>query len=123
MRNAARQCFVAPKIVYGDAGRLFLRTTVMSLQDPTTTQGAIEECLDEINDFVATLDRYPPTAVAVAMSVHLQTLLRALVESDLCTPHQARDFVQELARDVLAEISATQPDRLHRDRADPKPSA
>ena len=54
----------------------------MPLQDPTTTQGAIEECLDEMNDFVATLDRYPPTLIAVAMSVHLQTMLSALVERD-----------------------------------------
>ena len=35
----------------------------MSLQDPTTAEGAIEECLDEINDFVTTLDRYPPTTL------------------------------------------------------------
>jgi hypothetical protein len=125
MRNAAHQCFVAPKIVYGDVDPISLRTkTVMSLlRDPTTTEGALEECLDEINDFVTTLDRYPPAAVAVAMSAHLQTILCALVESDLCTQHQVRDFVQELARDVVAEIGAGQPDRLHREPIRPKPPA
>jgi len=64
-------------------------------------EGAIEECLDEINEFVATLDRHPPTAVAVAMSVHLQSLLRALLECDLCTRQQVRDLVEEFEREVF----------------------
>jgi len=124
MRNAARQCFVAAKIVYGDAACSIKGTPAMSfLQDPTTREGALEECLDEVNDCVTALDRYSPTTVAVAISVHLQTLLCALVESDLCTAQQVRDFVQELARDVVTELGASQPDRLHLDRMRPKPSA
>src|SRR3569833_3164256 len=103
--------------------RFFLRTTAMPLQDPTTTQGAIEECLDEMNDFVATLDRYPPTLIAVAMSVHLQTMLSALVECDLCTPQQVREFVQELERDVSEEIEHCHPGRLFGDPSQPKPAA
>ncbi len=95
----------------------------MSLQDPTTTEGAIEECLDEINDFVATLDRYPPTAVAVAMSVHLQTILSALVDCDLCTPQQVRDFVHELERDVSEEIKHCHPGQLFGNHSRPKPPA
>ncbi|HEY6923604.1 MAG TPA: hypothetical protein VI653_09055 [Steroidobacteraceae bacterium] len=95
----------------------------MSLQDPTTVQGAIEECLDEINDFVATLDRYPPTAVAVAMSVHLQTMLSALVECDLCTPQQVKDFVRELERDVSEEIKHCYPGRFFGNHPRPKPLA
>jgi hypothetical protein len=73
----------------------------MALMDPTTAEGALEECLDEINDFVMTLDRYPPNVVAVAMSVHLQAMLRSLMECDLCTHQQVREFVQELERDVF----------------------
>ncbi len=73
----------------------------MVLKDPTTAAGAIEECLDEINDFVRTLDRYPPNVVAVAMSVHLQTMLRTLIECDMCTRQQAREFVRELERDIF----------------------
>jgi hypothetical protein len=95
----------------------------MSLQDPTTTQGAIEECLDEINDFVATLDRYPPTAIAVAMSVHLQTMLSALVECDLCSPQEIRDFVQELERDVSEELEHCHPGSLFGNHVRPKPPA
>jgi hypothetical protein len=78
----------------------------MSLQDPTTTEWTIEECLDEINDFIATLDRYPPTAVAIAMSVHLQSVLRALLECDLCTRQQVRELVEDFEREVF-EASET----------------
>ncbi len=73
----------------------------MAQQDPTQDDGTIEECLDEINDFVATLGRYPPTVLAVAMRVHLETLLRTLLERDLCTRQEVRDFAKDLERDAL----------------------
>jgi hypothetical protein len=73
----------------------------MSLYDPTVAAGTIEECMDEINDFVATLEHYPPSAVALAMSVHLQSILRALLECRLCTRQQVREFIHELEYDVL----------------------
>ena len=75
----------------------------MPLPNPTTTEGAIEECLDEINDFVATLDRYPPTAVAVAMSVHLQSVLRALLECHLCSRQQVRELIEDFEREVFEQ--------------------
>ena len=95
----------------------------MSLQDPTTAEGALEECLDEINDFVTTLDRYPPTTVAVALSVHLQTILRALIECELCTPQQVRSFVEELQRDVLEEVQTLQSTGQCREAMAAKPPA
>jgi hypothetical protein len=76
----------------------------MSLQDPTTAAETIEECLDEINDFVATLERYPPTALAVAMSMHLESVLRALLECELCTRQQVRELVQDLERELLEQV-------------------
>ncbi len=76
----------------------------MSLEDPTTTKGAIEECLDDINTFAATLERFSPATIAIAMSVHLQTMLCALVECELCSAEQVRGFMQQLERDVCAEI-------------------
>jgi hypothetical protein len=82
---------------------LTLQDTAMSLQDSTAMDGTTEECLDEINDFVATLDRYPLTTLAVAMRVHLENLLRALLERDLCTRAETREFVRELERAVLEE--------------------
>jgi hypothetical protein len=37
----------------------------------------------------------------VALRVHLATLLQALLEGQLCTREDARDFVRELERDAL----------------------
>jgi hypothetical protein len=72
----------------------------MSLAD-TRSDGTVEECLDELNDLMAGLQRYPPTVLAVAMRVHLGTLLQALCEAQLCTREEVRDFVRELERDAL----------------------
>ncbi len=73
----------------------------MSLLVSKEAQGTIEECLDEINEFMATLEHYPPKALAIAMSVHLQSVLRALLECELCTPQQVREFVRKLESEVL----------------------
>jgi hypothetical protein len=78
-----------------------LRFAAMTLEDPTADNGTIEECLDEINDFVATLGHYPPTMLAVAMRVHLESLLRTLLERDLCTRQEIRDFAKDLEREAL----------------------
>jgi hypothetical protein len=72
----------------------------MSLAD-TRSDGTVEECLDELNDLIAGLQRYSPTVLAVAMRVHLVTLLQALREAQLCTHEEIRDFVRELERDAL----------------------
>jgi hypothetical protein len=73
----------------------------MALQDPTPEDGTIEECLDEISDFVATLGHYSPVVLAVAMRVHLESLLRALLEHGLCTRQEIREFVKDLEREAF----------------------
>jgi hypothetical protein len=73
----------------------------MSFTDATPTDGTVEECLDELNDFMAGLQRYRPTVLAVAMRVHLESLLHALLDGNLCTREEVRDFVRELERDAL----------------------
>jgi hypothetical protein len=72
----------------------------MSFADTTSTDGTVEECLDDLSDFIAGL-RYPPTVLAVAMRVHLEAVLHALLEGELCTREEVRDFVRELERDAL----------------------
>ena len=72
----------------------------MSLAD-ARTDATVEECLDELNDFIMGLERYAPTVLAVALRVHLGTLLQALLERDLCTREDVRDFVRELEREAL----------------------
>ena len=73
----------------------------MSLTDRERNDGAVEQCLDELNDFLAGLQRYAPTALAVALRVHLETLLQTLLEARICTPEEVRDFVRELEREAL----------------------
>ncbi len=73
----------------------------MSLADTQRNDGTVEQCLDELNDFLAGLDRYSPTVLAVALRVHLESLLQALLEGKVCTPGEVRDFVRELERDAL----------------------
>jgi hypothetical protein len=65
------------------------------------TEGSVEECLDELNDLIAGLQRYPPAAVAVALRAHLEAVLQALLEEKVCTREEVRDFVRELERDAL----------------------
>jgi hypothetical protein len=72
----------------------------MSLAD-ARSDATVEECLDELNDFIIGLQRYAPTVLVVALRVHLSTLLQALLEGQLCTREDVRDFVRELERDAL----------------------
>ena len=72
----------------------------MSLAE-TRNDATVEACLDELNDFVMGLERYSPAILAVAMRVHLGTLLQALLEGGMCTREDVRDFVRELERDAL----------------------
>jgi hypothetical protein len=66
----------------------------MSFRDSTIEEGSLEECLDEINDFVQTLTRYPPRMIAMAIRAHLELLLRAILECDLCSRDDVRQFVR-----------------------------
>jgi hypothetical protein len=81
----------------------------MALQHPTLPDGLIEECMDEFNEFVSTLKRYPPTVIAVALSVHLQALMGALVEYEICSRDQALEFIRDLRHDLLEELGDMPP--------------
>jgi len=63
--------------------------------------GAVEQCLDELNDFIGGLQRYSPTALAVALRVHLEALLQSLLEGEICTRAEVRELVRELEREAL----------------------
>jgi hypothetical protein len=67
----------------------------------TRSDATVEECLDELNDIIMGLQPYAPTVLAVALRVHLATLLQALLEGELCSREDVRDFVRELERDAL----------------------
>jgi hypothetical protein len=70
-------------------------------QADTAHDGTIEQCLDELNDFAAGLTEYSPHVLAVALRIHLEGLLRALLTVNLCTREEVRVFVRELERDAL----------------------
>ena len=78
----------------------------MALRNATIDEGTLEECLDDINDFVQTLTRYPPIMVAMAMRAHLELLLGAMLECDLCTRKDIKEFVRDLEEEVLGENDA-----------------
>lgn len=73
----------------------------MSFTDTARNDGTVEECLDELDHLMTSLERFSPTVLAIALRVHLEGLLQALLEGKLCTPEEVRDFVRELERDAL----------------------
>jgi hypothetical protein len=82
-------------------GGTMRRSIHMPLTDTGRDDGAVEQCLDELNDFLAGLDRFAPTVLAVALRVHLEALLQSLLEGRICTREEVREFVRELERNAL----------------------
>lgn len=84
--------------------RRILQTTEysdMSVKPGDASGGTIEECVDEIDEFIARLDRYPPAVLAFALRTHLGGLLRAMVDEQVCTREHARQFVLDLESEAL----------------------
>ena len=73
----------------------------MSSLDESDEDVVIEECIQKLDEFVTTLDRYPPGAIAVAMGTYLEGLLGALVDERQCTPHEVREFLREIESGIL----------------------
>jgi hypothetical protein len=63
--------------------------------------GTIEECIDEIDTFVDSLERYSVPVLAYALRVHLSGLLRAMIDGEICSPDEVRQFVHELEQEAL----------------------
>jgi hypothetical protein len=61
--------------------------------------GTIEECVEEIDDFVAKLGHYPPAVLAIAMRAHLAGLLQVLREHGDWSDSEISDFLQDLSRE------------------------
>jgi hypothetical protein len=62
---------------------------------------AIEECVDQIDDFIETLDRYPDAVIAMALRIHLGALLRAMVDEQVCGRAEVREFVAAIEQEAL----------------------
>jgi hypothetical protein len=74
----------------------------MTLTDNSDSTGhSIEECLDDFAALLVLLQDYPLTTLAVALRVHLEALLQALLQRQLCTRAEVCEFVRELERTAL----------------------
>lgn len=61
----------------------------------------IEECLEDLDEFMGTLQRYPDPVIARSLRIHLAALLRAMVDNRLCSREDVREFVLALEHDAL----------------------
>lgn len=78
----------------------------MSLIDESADEPMVEECIEELDELVMSLDRYPATAVAVAMGTYLESLLGALLDERQCTADEAREFLREIESGVIESRGA-----------------
>lgn len=78
----------------------------MSLIEESDDEAVVEECIEELEDLVMTLDRYPPAAVAVALGTYLEGLLGALLDERQCTADEVRELLREIESGVLQPICA-----------------
>jgi hypothetical protein len=81
----------------------------MSTPDSSSPNATLEECIDELNDFVLGAERFSSDVLAMAMRTHLAALLRALLEHGECSREEAATFIAELGREVLEEAQADPP--------------
>jgi hypothetical protein len=70
-----------------------------------TAESLMEECLDDIDEFMGTLQRFPDTVIAASMRIHLAALLRAMLDSDGCSRDDVRGFVAALEQEALSPPS------------------
>jgi hypothetical protein len=73
----------------------------MSLIEESDGELVVEECMQELDELIMSLDRYPPAAVAVAMSTYLEGLLGALLDEGQCTDAEVRDLLREIESGAL----------------------
>jgi len=73
----------------------------MSLIDQSDEEAVVEECIEELDEIIMALDRYPPAAVAVAIGTYLEGLLGALMDERQCTADEVRELLREIESGVL----------------------
>ena len=81
----------------------------MSLNDESDDDAVIEERIQELDEIVMSLDRYPPAAVAVALGTYLEGLLGALLDEGQCTAKEVRELLREIESGVLQEKPPAKP--------------
>jgi hypothetical protein len=69
--------------------------------DGSDDDAVVEECIEELDELVMALDRYPPAAVAVAIGTYLEGLLGALLDERQCTADEVRELLRDIESGVL----------------------
>jgi hypothetical protein len=77
------------------------RRPVMPDRFGTATASALEQCVDEIDDFIETMDHHPGSVIAMALRIHLAALLRAMVDDQLCSRDEVREFLAALEQEAI----------------------
>lgn len=75
----------------------------MSLIDESDDDTVVEECIEEMDELIMSLDRYPPAAVAIALGTYLEGLLGALLDERQCTADEVRELLREIESGILEE--------------------
>jgi hypothetical protein len=70
----------------------------MSSTDETNDDALVEECIEELDGLFMALDRYPPTAVAVAIATYLEGLPGRSLTSASARPTRCASFYGRLRR-------------------------
>jgi hypothetical protein len=73
----------------------------MSVIEESDDDAVVEECIEELEELVMTLDRYPPAAVAAALGTYLEGLLGALLDERQCTEDEVRQLLREIESGAL----------------------
>ena len=74
-----------------------------------SSHGTFEECADELNDFINTLERYPHTLLAFALRAHLSGLLQALLSHGRWTRAQVTAFLDDMEQEILHPDDSIEP--------------
>ncbi len=75
----------------------------MPLIDEPDDDALVEECIEELDELLMSLDRYPPAAVAVSIGIWLEGLLGALLDERQCTADEVRELLREIEAGALEE--------------------
>lgn len=65
-------------------------------------QESVEECVEELDELIMSLERHPPWAVVEAIGTHLEALLRAMLAAGECSACDVTDFLREIQRGALS---------------------
>lgn len=77
------------------------REVPVSLIEESDDDALVEECFEELDELITSLDRYPSAAVAIAMGTYLEGLLGALLDERQCTVDEVHELLREIESGVL----------------------